>query len=143
MTKKESSKTHNLIVSNQITIPRSLHRCISENKHSKAQTLSSITASPKSRRQVHRSNHGNIKNYRPEKLIALLKAFCPSISFLILSSSLLRSLPMSVGSEAILLASSSERQLTLTGQKIFSRSRTIWRSITWMVTLATKLFCNT
>lgn len=44
------------------------------------------------------------------------------------------------GSEAMASTWESDKLLTTTGEKIFSRPRIMWRSMTCVVTLATKVF---
>jgi len=69
-------------------------------------------------------------NYFPPLPITPLKISCPSLNFLILSSRNSLCLFADSGSEAIASTSTSDRALTTTGEKIFSRPRTMWRSMT-------------
>lgn len=72
--------------------------------------------------------------------MTLRKMLCPSFSFVMRSSKNCLWRFALAGSEAMASTSGSVKPLTTTGEKIFSRSRIMWRSTTCVVTLATKVF---
>ena len=82
------------------------------------------------------------RHYGPALLMTPRRIRCPSLSFLIFSSSASLCLLIEDGSEAMASISASERPLTIKGEKIFSRPRTICRSTIWVVTLSMKVFCD-
>jgi len=64
----------------------------------------------------------------------------PSFNFLILFSRRSRYLLADGGLEAMASASVSDKPFTAIGEKIFSKPRTICRSITYVVILSIKVF---
>lgn len=71
------------------------------------------------------------------------KMSCPSLSFLMRSSKNCLWRFAVPGSVAMVSTCASDKPLTTTGEKIFSRPRMRWRSTTCVVTFATKVFCWT
>lgn len=82
-------------------------------------------------------------NKAPRLHMIPLKIFCPFSNFSMRSFRNCRCLFNAGGSEAIFSTSESDKLLTTTGEKIFSRPRIMWRSTTWVVTFATNTLSKT
>lgn len=73
----------------------------------------------------------------------LRKISCPSSSLLMRSLRKTRWRFVAEGSDTMLSTLASDMVTTTIGEKMSWRARTMWRSMTWVTTLATNVFCWT